>query len=107
MSSSIVISSRSGSRPTSTWATCSSSTALTVHKSIPNLTENQIRLSVDYRYQPPSLPIEKKSITPHCEVLPWEEIYAGWKSKELQYYWQNYDLDFREHDASLVAIQEA
>lgn len=81
--------------------------SLTVHKSIPNRTENQIRLSVDFRYQPPSLPIEVKSITPHCNVLPWEEIYAGWESKDLQYYWEQYDLEFLEHDASLVAVQEA
>ncbi len=81
--------------------------SLTVHKSIPNLTENRIRLSVDYRYQPPSLPIEEKSITPHCDVLPWEKIYAGWKSKELQYYWGKYNLDFKEYDTSLVEIQES
>ena len=80
--------------------------SLTVHKSIPNRTKNQIRLSTDFRYQPPSLPIEMKSITPHCNVLPWEEIYAGWESEDLQYYWENYDLDFQEHDASLVAVRE-
>ena len=80
--------------------------SLTVHKSIPNRTENQIRLSTDFRYQPPSLPIETKSITPHCNVLPWEEIYEDWESKDLQYYWEQYDLDFQEHDASLVEVQE-
>ncbi len=80
--------------------------SLTVHKSIPNRTENQIRLSTDYRYQPPSLPIEVKSITPHCNVLPWEEIYAGWESEDLKYYWEQYELDFQEHDPSLVAVQE-
>ena len=80
--------------------------SLTVHKSIPNRTENQIRLSADFRYQPPSLPIETKSITPHCGVLPWEEIYAGWESKDLQYYWQKYDLDFQEHDNSLLEVKE-
>ena len=80
--------------------------SLTVHKSIPNRTENQVRLSTDFRYQPPSLPIETKSITPHCNVLPWEEIYEDWESKDLQYYWEQYDLDFQEHDASLVEVQE-
>lgn len=80
--------------------------SLTVHKSIPNRTANQIRLSTDYRYQPPSLPIEVKSITPHCNVLPWEEIYAGWESEDLKYYWEQYELDFQEHDPSLVAVQE-
>ena len=80
--------------------------SLTVHKSIPNRTENQIRLSTDFRYQPPSLPIETKSITPHCNVLPWEDIYAGWESEDLKYYWEQYDLDFQEHDPSLVAVQE-
>ena len=80
--------------------------SLTVHKSIPNRTKNQIRLSTDFRYQPPSLPIETKSITPHCNVLSWEEIYADWESKDLQYYWEQYDLDFQEHDDSLVEVQK-
>ncbi len=79
--------------------------SLTVHKSIPNLTQDRIRLSVDFRYQPPSLPIEKKSLIPHCNVLPWEEIYAGWQSTELQYYWRDYELDFQEYDASLLEVQ--
>ena len=80
--------------------------SLTVHKSIPNRTKNQIRLSTDFRYQPPSLPIETKSITPHCNVLSWEEVYADWESKDLQYYWEQYDLDFQEHDDSLVEVQK-
>ena len=31
-------------------------------------------------------------LEPHFGRLSWEEIYAGWKSDELKYYWR--DLDF-------------
>ena len=81
--------------------------SLTVHKSVPNLTQDRIRLSVDFRYQPLSLPIEEKSLIPHCEVLPWEEVYAGWDSTDLKYYWRQYELDFQTFDMSLLDIQEA
>ena len=81
--------------------------SLTVHRSIPNMTDHRIRLSVDFRYQPVSLPIDEKALVPHCEMLTWEEVYAGWQSNELQYYWRQYDLDFQAHDPSLLEIQEA
>jgi ectoine hydroxylase-related dioxygenase (phytanoyl-CoA dioxygenase family) len=80
--------------------------SLTVHKSIPNLNKNRIRLSCDFRYQPISLPIEEKSLRPHCDVLTWDEAYAGWQSNALQYYWRKYDLDFQVFDMSLLNIQE-
>jgi ectoine hydroxylase-related dioxygenase (phytanoyl-CoA dioxygenase family) len=80
--------------------------SLTVHKSIPNLNRNHIRLSCDYRYQPISLPIEEKSLRTHCDVLPWDEVYAGWQSTDLQYYWRKYELDFQEFDESLLNVQK-
>ena len=79
--------------------------SLTVHKALPNQHAERIRLSCDYRYQPISLPVEEKSLRPHCDVLTWDDAYAGWQSKDLQYYWRKYDLDMQEFDDSLLAIQ--
>lgn len=58
----------------------------TVHKALPSVEPEQIRLSIDARYQASSEPIEEKSLKPHCK-LSWEEVYAGWTDENLQYYW--------------------
>ncbi len=59
----------------------------TVHKALPSQFKDQIRLSMDVRYQPIDEPIEEKSLQPHCD-LSWEEIYANWESDTLKYYWR-------------------
>jgi ectoine hydroxylase-related dioxygenase (phytanoyl-CoA dioxygenase family) len=79
--------------------------SLTVHRAVPNMLKDHLRLSVDYRYQPISLPIEDKSLQPHCDVLAWDEAYAGWQSTDLQYYWRKYKLDLQEFDDSLLSTQ--
>jgi hypothetical protein len=81
--------------------------SLTVHKSLPNQFPNRLRLSIDYRYQPVTLPIEERSLLPHGDVIPWEEVYAGWPTDELKYYWRKYDLTFQEFDRSLVEVRPA
>jgi hypothetical protein len=60
----------------------------TVHKALRCQDKEMIRLSLDVRYQSVDEPIEEKSLRPHCG-LTWEEIYAGWQSQDLQYYWRN------------------
>ena len=65
--------------------------ALTVHAALHNAT-GRMRLSVDFRYQCEGEPASDLVLKPHFERLSWEEIYAGWKSDELKYYW--HDLDF-------------
>ena len=79
--------------------------SLTVHRAVPNVLKDHLRLSVDYRYQPISLPIEDRSLRPHCDVLPWEDAYAGWQSTDLQYYWRRFALDMQEFDDSLLSMQ--
>jgi ectoine hydroxylase-related dioxygenase (phytanoyl-CoA dioxygenase family) len=79
--------------------------SLTVHKSLPNQFPNRLRLSVDYRYQPVSLPIEERSLLPHGDVIPWEDVYATWPTDELQYYWRKHDLTFQEFDRSLLEMR--
>lgn len=64
----------------------------TVHRALRATLTDRIRLSLDVRYQPDDEPIEAKSLLPHCD-LPWEEIYADWTSRELQYYWKALNLE--------------
>lgn len=79
----------------------------TVHRGLPNRTANQIRLSVDYRYQGESQPVVPDSLRPHYGRLTWEEIYAGWQSPDFQYYWQEKPLRLVEwrplYDALIAA----
>jgi len=60
-----------------------------------------IRLSLDVRYQPLNEEIEARSLAPHCN-LTWEEIYAGWKSDDLKYYWKDLPLKFAPWDETLL-----
>ena len=83
--------------------------SLAVHRAVPNQLKDHLRLSVDYRYQAVSLPIEEKSLLTHCGVLPWEEVYSAWpEADDLKYYWRQYALDMQEwNDALLVAQPDA
>ena len=64
----------------------------TVHQGLSNLSGNQLRLSVDYRYQKASDPIMNRLLGPHQGRLKWEEVYADWESDRYQYYWQKFSL---------------
>jgi ectoine hydroxylase-related dioxygenase (phytanoyl-CoA dioxygenase family) len=66
--------------------------ALTVHAALNNATFD-MRLSVDFRYQPQGEELTELVLEPHFGRLRWEEIYGGWQSDELKYYWR--DLDYR------------
>ena len=65
--------------------------ALTVHKALPNVTEDRLRVSLDNRYQAIGDPIAEHMLNPHLNVfnqLSWEDVYQGWQSDEFQYYWK-------------------
>lgn len=65
---------------------------LTIHKALPNLTENQLRVSLDNRYQRVGDPIAEHMLAPHLSSmspLSWEEVYKDWDSDRFQYYWQD------------------
>jgi ectoine hydroxylase-related dioxygenase (phytanoyl-CoA dioxygenase family) len=70
--------------------------SLCVHKALPNLTPDRLRLSVDYRYQPLSQPVVESSFQPHHGQISWEEVYANWQSERYQYYWRNLPLRFAD-----------
>ncbi len=70
--------------------------SLTVHRALPNVTPDRLRLSVDYRYQGQSQPLTAGSLLPHFGRLSWDEIYQGWSSTRYQRYWEGLDLKIVE-----------
>jgi ectoine hydroxylase-related dioxygenase (phytanoyl-CoA dioxygenase family) len=66
----------------------------TIHKALPNLSPERIRLSADFRYQGVSRPVTESCFQPHHAQVGWEEVYAGWKSQQYQYYWRDLPLNF-------------
>ncbi len=66
--------------------------ALTIHGALPNTTEDQLRLSLDNRYQAIGDTIAEHMLHPHPpSQLQWEDIYADWASDDLKYYWKQHD----------------
>ena len=68
--------------------------SLTVHRGLP-VTGDRFRLSVDGRYQCAREPVLERSLKPHLGVTTWEEVYAGWPSDDLQYYWDDFEITTR------------
>jgi hypothetical protein len=66
--------------------------ALTIHKALPNHTEDQLRLSLDNRYMAIGDPVAEHMLEPHDpSQLQWEDIYPHWGSEDLKYYWKAFD----------------
>jgi hypothetical protein len=81
--------------------------SLTVHKAFPNLNPDHIRLSVDFRYQPLSHPIEASSLLPHFAQVTWEDIYADWTSDRYQYYWRDLPIRYASADPRVEQVRRA
>ena len=79
--------------------------SLTVHKSLENATEN-MRISVDYRFQKEGDDLTEGCLSPHFGRLSWEEIYTGWHSKKHQYYWKDKQSNIVPYDSSLLGLPE-
>jgi hypothetical protein len=67
--------------------------ALTIHKALPNVTEDRLRVSLDNRYQAIGDPIAEHMLQPHLNngTMQWDDVYRDWKSDDLRYYWRKYD----------------
>lgn len=68
--------------------------ALTIHKALPNVTENRLRVSLDNRYQKIGAPTAEHMLTPHLSTvtpLEWDEVYDSWSNNAFQYYWKQHD----------------
>ena len=65
--------------------------ALTIHKALPNVTPDRLRVSLDNRYQVIGDTIAEHMLLPHLDIfnkLTWEDVYGGWESDDLKYYWE-------------------
>ena len=88
--------------------------SLTVHKGIPNRSD-RLRMSVDCRFQRVRDPFNPDNANPDGQPLSWEQVYAGWRSDALQYYWTRLGLTeasfdrtwFDRRDALGFALGEA
>ena len=66
--------------------------ALTIHKALPNYTQDRLRLSLDNRYLKVGEEIAEHMLLPHGpSKLSWDEIYPHWQNEDLKYYWRDYD----------------
>jgi hypothetical protein len=75
--------------------------ALTIHKALPNVTQDQMRASLDNRYNPVGEPIAEHMLEPHLNnngELTWEQIYEDWQSDDLKYFWRNYHNPLVPHN---------
>ena len=77
-----------------------------VHKALPNQRPDRIRLSCDFRFQAAKEVIDRSSLHPHMGVAKWNEIYRGWKNKDLKYYWKSRKMKFTPWDWSLLQKRE-
>lgn len=77
--------------------------AFTVHRSLPPTVRDEVRLSMDVRYQRATDEIDERSLGNHAH-RPWPEIYAGWseEDRDIMYYWDRDELTFRPRDDSLM-----
>lgn len=83
--------------------------SLTVHAARYNSTIDQLRLSVDFRYQLEGQALTAGCLEPHFQRLTWDEIYEGWSSDRHQYYWRDLDFEvteFEEFDLVQTATDE-
>ncbi len=75
--------------------------ALTIHKALPNYTEDRLRLSLDNRYLKVGEEIAEHMLLPHGpSKLSWEEIYPHWQADDLKYYWRQFDNQVVARDQS-------
>jgi Phytanoyl-CoA dioxygenase (PhyH) len=88
--------------------------SLTVHKGIENRSD-RLRMSIDCRYQRVRDPFNPDNANADGQPLAWEDIYAGWRSDALKYYWRRLPLTevpfdrtwFDRRDALGFALGEA
>ena len=80
--------------------------SLTVHKGVPNRS-SRLRMSMDVRYQLVSEPFNIDNANADGQPLAWDDIYADWRSKELQYYWRRQPLNLKPFDPVWFDLRDA
>ncbi len=77
--------------------------ALTIHKALPNVTADRLRVSLDNRYQAIGDTIAEHMLLPHLDIfneLTWEDVYGEWESDDLKYYWEKLENPVIPRDLS-------
>ena len=74
--------------------------SLTVHRALRNTTPDQLRLSLDCRYQSIADPVTEYILSPSGGQLDWNEVYREWRSTTYQYYWHRLNLSIVPYDFS-------
>lgn len=83
--------------------------SLTAHRSLPNQTKGNVRLSIDMRFQPVSVEINEYSLLPHFPPgtgIEWKELYEGWRRTDLMYYWKDFNLKVTPYDTSILRFED-
>ena len=77
-------------------------TSLTVHRALPTQHPEQVRISMDARYQNSNDGIYEGSLGNHSGV-EWDVIYKEWQGSDtdLKYYWKGIHPPFVPRDSSL------
>lgn len=79
--------------------------ALTIHKALPNVTADRLRVSLDNRYQAIGETIAEHMLLPHLNIfnkLTWEDVYRSWPSDELKYYWEKIENPVAQRDLTYL-----
>ena len=71
--------------------------SMVVHQGLDNNTDD-LRHSVDARYQKASEPISAVSMEAYSGCGSWDDIYAGWQSDDLKYYWRAQNPEVQDFD---------
>ncbi len=80
--------------------------SLTVHKGVPNRS-TKLRMSMDVRYQLLSEPFNIDNANADGQPLAWDDIYAGWTSDALKYYWRQRPLNLSPFDRTWFDKRDA
>ena len=70
--------------------------SMAVHKGVA-CTSDKLRLSIDARFQKASEPVSPGTLEPHGGI-PWAEVYEGWSTDDLKYYWKKWNLEVEPYD---------
>ena len=79
--------------------------SLTVHRALANKTD-QMRISVDYRYQAENEDISENCLLSHFDRQDWAAIYDGWDRDDLKYYWRDKVVNKVSWDTSIGSLPE-
>jgi ectoine hydroxylase-related dioxygenase (phytanoyl-CoA dioxygenase family) len=80
--------------------------SLTVHAAAPNLSR-RMRISLDCRFQDYARVINPANLAFAGESgKSWADIYRGWSSQSLQYYWKSLPLNFQPSQSEIEHLSQ-